>query len=329
MKKITIMKIMFVFLLISLTGCTEQNTDNDQQKAVKDNSIIEQGTIIFRSASNIYSINPDGSGENFLTTGLSPIFSPDGSKIAYFGGNYSSDLCVMNKGGTNQMTLADNIGNYYTWLPDSNRILYIDYDTNEEAYWYYIIDADGENKKKVFNDTSDSFYFSLDGEKMVSIEFELEPYTHGVLYIMNEDTSNKRKLVDDELDLEHYGLKMNLWSPDGSKIAYLDGERLYVVNTDGSNKLQIGSGTNFCWSPDGSKIAIWEYPNGLIVMNPDGSEKTVVEQLGSWVYGGPASWSPDGTRLVYSVGEARSIKVADLNTGESKEIAWGLNVDWA
>jgi len=306
-----------MFLILGFAGCTENDKTAGENAGSENAAVESQGKILFRSASNIYTINPDGSNEKFLTTGLSPQFSPDGSRIAYFGGNYSSDLCVMNKDGTNQVTLAENI-DYYVWLPDSNSILYKDYNYEKEEYIFYQVNVNGENIQEAFNGSIEYVSFSPDGHEIAYIKED-------VLYVMNKDGTNERKLVDDELDLEHYGsIKMNLWSPDGSKIAYIDGTRLYVVNVDGTNNINIFSGYRPRWSPDGSKIAIWSpRDGGLFVMNADGTDKKLLDTETSH-YDGP-SWSPDGNYLVYSVG---SLRVVNIESGESKEIARGLNPDW-
>ncbi len=308
-----------MLLILGFAGCTENDKTAGENAGSDDDAVESQGKILFRSASNIYTINPDGSDEKFLTTGLSPQFSPDGSKIAYFGGNYSSNLCVMNKDGTNQISLAEIIFYSYTWLPDSNQILYMDYDYEEEEYISYLIDVNGQNKQKAFNGSIGYVSFSPDGKEIAYIKEE-------VLYVMNEDGTNKRKLVDNE---QYIGsIKMTLWSPDGSKIAYIAGTRLYVVNVAGTNNINIFSGYNPRWSPDGSKIAIWSPKDGgLFVMNADGTDKKLLDTETSH-YDGP-SWSPNGNYLVYSVGTVYSLRVVNIESGESKEIARGLNPDWA
>lgn len=98
------------------------------------------------------------------------------------------------------------------------------------------------------------------------------------------------------------------WSPDGKKIAYIEWTGttddptpdIFVVNPDGSGRKNLtntpgGWESEPTWSPDSTKIAYESLALGLVVMNADGSAKTVVSdrQVGG------LDWSPDGTRFAF------------------------------
>jgi Tol biopolymer transport system component len=96
------------------------------------------------------------------------------------------------------------------------------------------------------------------------------------------------------------------WSPDGSKLAYVDSEGkytccvLHVVNRDGRGDRmltgnQLRQAINPTWSPDGRSIAYCSCGQGAIdlrVIAIDGStDRTVATNLLA------ATWSPDGSLL--------------------------------
>jgi hypothetical protein len=79
--------------------------------------------------------------------------------------------------------------------------------------------------------------------------------------------------------------------------------RIFTVNPDGTNEVQLLPGIAECprWSPDGEKIQVCvANPKGLLrpaMLNPDGSDFTLLDNpdpslnLACW------TWSPHGTRL--------------------------------
>src|SRR5262249_29262904 len=68
-----------------------------------------------------------------------------------------------------------------------------------------------------------------------------------------------------------------VWSPDGSKIAYLHVKAAYpfsiaVMNADGSGRHDITTGLGRpAWSPDGTKIAYDDSGGQIAVVNADGT----------------------------------------------------------
>jgi TolB protein len=102
------------------------------------------------------------------------------------------------------------------------------------------------------------------------------------------------------------------WAPDGTKIAYNNGNTysVAVVNTDGTNARDIAlNGSGAAWSPDGTRIAFREllpFPlpvadrNGLAVMNADGSGRTHLVELPAPMMSDALAWSPDGTKIALS-----------------------------
>jgi WD40 repeat protein len=111
----------------------------------------------------------------------------------------------------------------------------------------------------------------------------------GFLYSMNPDGSGIITLR------RHDGDVLPVWSPDGGRIAFGDGnDRVLAMSSDGSGVHQVtASGQYATWSPDGTKLVFSN--GGLWVIDDDGSNPSQITTDGAL----PA-WSPDGNTIVYS-----------------------------
>jgi len=83
--------------------------------------------IVYGFDEQICIINTDGTDKMELVEGYLPIWSPDGGKIAYLGGD--GDILIMNPDGTDITKLVDNevyesTPQYYSWSPDGNHIAF-------------------------------------------------------------------------------------------------------------------------------------------------------------------------------------------------------------
>ena len=88
------------------------------------------------------------------------------------------------------------------------------------------------------------------------------------------------------------------WSPDGTRIAYVDLQQIFVVNEDGSGRTAVVTinGNAYpshpSWSPDGSRI-VYSAGGWLYVVGLDGSAPSPL------VMGFSPTWSPDGNMIAY------------------------------
>jgi Tol biopolymer transport system component len=126
------------------------------------------------------------------------------------------------------------------------------------------------------------------------------------IWLMNSDGSGKKQIIADaraEGELT--------WSPDGSKIAFIQNcsrpggstcSHVVVANADGTGRFDLTPTVSergsppldswVSWSPDGTKIA-YSTTGQIYLVNPDGSNRKFLVQ------GVQPEWSPDGTKIAY------------------------------
>ena len=253
----------------------------------------------------VYSMNPDGSGQTNLTNNASvdgnPTWSPDGTKIAFASdrdGNY--EVYVMNADGSGQTRLTNNASFDYepTWSPDGTKIAFTsDRDPDGEIF---VMNADGSAQVQLtFNGTfDDEPSWSPDGTKIAYIN--QVPGGVREIFTMNPDGSGQTNLTNNG------GFNSGPdWSPDGTKIAYHSGAgfcgpncEVFTMNADGSAQTNRtnnpASDSHPAWSPDGTKIAFTSNRDAaggeIYTMNPDGTGVTRLTNNGA--VDGTAAWQP-------------------------------------
>ena len=131
------------------------------------------------------------------------------------------------------------------------------------------------------------------------------------------------------------GDQLPTWSPDASAIVFLsdrNGTSLRVMSPDGSDDHQIPwlpANTSYSFSPDWSHVAA--YVDGqLVIERLDGSNRLSIARP---TYLAKASWSPDGTRVVFTAPSATpnqaDVLVARIDGTETHRVAMGSWPAWA
>lgn len=224
--------------------------------------------------------------------------------------------------GEPQTTFAKTSEDQYVYLPIINKpvgpeykiVFSSDRNRNPRVNDIYVMNMEGENIQQLTDTpdiSEDRPAWSPDGTMIA--------YTSGEegqeeVFVMNADGSNKHNVSNSASSSD----KRFVWAPDSSKLSFISdriGGRydLYVVNADGSGLTNLTQTTDadewgIDWSPDGSKIVYLSdktqspYPlsgGNMIVMNANGSNKQVVFNDTGW--NRPAVWTPDGSKLTFSV----------------------------
>lgn len=138
------------------------------------------------------------------------------------------------------------------------------------------------------------------------------------LWVVDVESAEARQLSAIE---EETGVVTDIaWAPDGSKLAFLQGDplegglkKMMVVAADGSEKpvQLLALDDDFGpprWSPGGDAISFLSYAGentgpeeavNLWIIQPDGRQQSQITK-GMIVAGGQPSWSPDGQWLAFS-----------------------------
>jgi dipeptidyl aminopeptidase/acylaminoacyl peptidase len=237
---------------------------------------------------NIFSVNPDGTDLQPLTSmptdEFAPAFSPDGSHIAFVvqraGSSADADLYVMNVDGKGPTRLTSTGTNWDpTWSPDGTQIAFRKSVAGDEEI--YVVGADGSGERDVSRSPQTwelAPSWSPDGTRIAFTSVRGNDQGPQV-YVMNADGTGVKQLTDtaDPHDSPQ-------WSPDGDRIAFATQKNgvwgVDVMNADRSGIQRIaetpGRGASPSWSPDGSRIA---YETGSV--NADFADLNVVNADGS------------------------------------------------
>jgi Tol biopolymer transport system component len=231
-------------------------------------------TSIRSGGTDIYSINPDGSGETRLTddpaSDQEPAWSPDGKKIAFVSERDPSDP------GCDGFEIQ----------------------CNSEIY---VMNADGSAETRVTQTiTAEEFQptWTPDGR----ISFTRLSYCDAQGCVRSIFTANP----DGSGEIQFSGggnASDPAWSPDGTRIVYLrstfDSGGFFTANPDGTNRLPFDdSGSSPDWAPDGSLIVFahaGSTGHTIATKRPDGTGLTPLTQGGQSPH-----FSPDGTKVVFA-----------------------------
>ena len=218
-----------------------------------------------------------------------PVYSPDGSKIAFFSKRVDGrgDIFISDPNGKNAVNLTpDSVHDYNpSWSPDGRKIAF--QSSRNGKSQIYVMNSDGSEQTNIsrseFVDSNPAW--APDGSRIAFIS--TRSGTHEI-YMIKPDGGEQTRLTNDKS-----GYHNPKWAPDGDKLIFhsdepidgVDFGSIFVMDKDGANlkRLTPEDDDDYDFNPffsrNGKQIVFNSVRDGVMtvcVMNADGSGERIV-----------------------------------------------------
>jgi eukaryotic-like serine/threonine-protein kinase len=251
-----------------------------------------------------------------------PLFSPDGRKIAYtqFSGGTNQDIWVMDADGSNptQLTTDPAIDCAPSWFPDNDLIAFQSDRGGRPAVWTISLQS---RRERVLADLG----ADLGGWPRVSPDGKMIVFnstksgTINVWVVPVEGGTPAQLTFDREL------AGFACWSPDGKFLAFEikrgNNDSVFIMSADGGASEQLTFDSGLSWpmsfSPDGDRIVFAGFRNGIWniywISRTTKQQQQVTNYTKLNTFVRYPSWSPSGDHIVYEYAETTgNVWVIDL-----------------
>lgn len=255
---------------------------------------------------DIYTVNADGSR-------LTKQFAGDACKAANFEIAWFSN--------SQKLLFARSCDGFTSDTPGSQSLYTSDNSGIKGTKLVRNLEVGGEPPK---TEISSKFYLSPEGQQVAFIKDKN-------IYQMNSDGSGMTQLTKISGEYISGGSQL-VWSPDGTKIAFLFGaypkQQIYTINADGSNlKILTNKPQNevynvkLFWPPNNSRSAYYyNKPGDLAGEQQDiylldinrGTAKNLTQKPRNY---DELSWSPDDQLIAFVAGDFNNQKLYTINAG--------------
>ena len=250
----------------------------------------------------------------FASLSAQATFPGKNGRIAFVQG---PDIYTMNPDGSDVQQLTtftdDNPAFWETWSPDSKQLVFSRFPAPDGFGQLWLMNADGSNQHLLLNDPGfddEAPSFSPDGSHIIFSRCgPLDGEFPCAIYRVDLDGRGLRPITPVRIELRD---REPVYSPDASTIAFRSAGRdgvivaVYSMNSDGTGIREVTEaeleGYAPDWSPDGRQLVLTSKCcnpelSSLVVIKPDGQR---VRQLtNDAIAVGRSSWSPQGDAIAF------------------------------
>jgi Tol biopolymer transport system component len=284
------------------------------------------GLLAYDANDVIFVSNADGTDARPIVTSVphaaTAAFSPDGTRVAFWGDGSPDSLYVANADGTGVRNVSGDLwigtDRPPAWSPNSRSIAFSsETGPNRKDEQIYVVDVTSQAARPVAitqPHTLRAFLpaWSPDGTWIAFVGVTSQT-SGGKIWIVSPDGSESRVLPTTAA-IEN---TQPQWAPSVAPLRLTYAQAAAIDEQQDIFVLDLSTGVETAissdpanerwptWSPDGTRLAwlVGDAPPQLRIAQPDNPASSVT--LASDFMGTPPAWSPDGTE-VYAADEARS-----------------------